>query len=62
MWYKLFAVVLSAYFVWRLFIYIKANPRAFSKDKLSRSFLSMGVLALLLMGFVALLVYIVRQG
>ena len=62
MWFKLLAVILSAFLAWQLFVYVKANPGAFSKDKLNRSFFSMGILALVLMGFVALLVYIVKQG
>jgi hypothetical protein len=61
MFYKLMLIVLSAFIIWRLFVYLRAHPEALSKANLSRSFFAMGVLALLLIGFVALLVFIVRQ-
>lgn len=60
MWTKLILVLLSAYFVWQLFRYVRANPGAFSKANLNRSFVTLGGLAILLIGFVALLVSIVK--
>ena len=50
----------KAYFwflvLWQLFVYYKANPQAFSRENLGRGIFSLGVLTLLLIGFVALLV------
>lgn len=61
MFYKLLLIALSIFFVWQLFVYIRSNPDALSKDKLSRSFFSLGVLALILIGFIALLAWFVRN-
>lgn len=60
MFYKLLLIVISIFFIWQLFVYLRANPEAFSRANLSRSFFSVGILALLLIGFIAVLVLIVR--
>ncbi|OGV33969.1 MAG: hypothetical protein A3E88_07535 [Legionellales bacterium RIFCSPHIGHO2_12_FULL_35_11] len=39
---------------------IKGRPEQFSKEKISKSFTSMGILALILIAFVALLVMLLR--
>jgi len=56
MWYKFFLILISIFFIWQLFVYYKANPQAFSRENLGRGIFSLGVLTLLLIGFVALLV------
>ena len=61
MFYKLLLIAISIFFIWQLVVYFRVHPEAFSKDKLSQSFFTLGVLALLLIGFVALLVFIVRR-
>jgi hypothetical protein len=58
---KLLIIILSAFIIWQMFVYFRTHPEAFSKDNLSRSVFALGVLALLLIGFVALLVFIVKQ-
>jgi len=45
---------------WILYRTIKSRPETFSKENLSKSFLSMGVLGIILIGFVALLALLVR--
>ena len=62
MWTKLFFIVLSAFLIWRLFVYLRVHPEAFSKENLSRSFFTLGILALLLIGFIAVLVLVVKSS
>lgn len=57
---KIAIAVMCAFFVWRIYTVIKNNPELMSKQNLSKSFTSMGVLALILIGFVAMLVMLVR--
>jgi uncharacterized membrane protein len=51
----LLAVGFIAILFW-LFHFIKQNPGQFSAQNLHKSFFTMGILALLLIGFIALLV------
>lgn len=43
-----------------LYRQIKGNPEAFSKDSLSKSFFTLGILALFLICFIAFLVMMLR--
>lgn len=45
-----------------LYRFIKGQPNQFSKENLSKSFFTMGVLAIGLIGFVALLVLMLRYS
>lgn len=58
--YQILAIVGAALIVWVIYTNIKNRPDQFSRENLSKSFSSMGILALLLIGFVALLVFMVR--
>ena len=58
--FKILAAMACAFFVWRIYQTIRSNPDAFSKDKLSKSFLTIGVLTLVLMGGVYIMVMLVR--
>jgi hypothetical protein len=40
---------------------IRSNPQMFTREKLSKSFFTMGILALLLIGFITLLVFLLRN-
>ena len=53
-------IIISIFIVWQLFVYLRAHPEALSKHNLNRSTFTLGVLTLLLIGFVALLVFIVK--
>jgi hypothetical protein len=57
---KLLVILLAAFLVWQMFAYVRSNPQAFSKSSLSRSIFTLGILALLLIGFVAICVLIVK--
>lgn len=60
--YQLLAIVGAVMIVWVLYRTIKGRPDQFNRQSMSKSFSTMGILALLLIGFVALLVLLVRQG
>ncbi len=53
--------VLCLFIVWRIYKVIKDNPELLSKENVSKSFTTMGVLALILIGFVALLVMMLKR-
>lgn len=57
---KLLLVLLSAFLVWQMFAYVRAHPEMFSKDIMSRSIFTLGILALILIGFVAICVMLVK--
>jgi len=58
--YQILGIVGAVLLVWILYRNVKGRPELFSSDKMSKSFTTMGVLALLLIGFIALLVLIVK--
>ena len=60
--YQLLGVVGAVLIIWVLYRNIKGRPDQFSREKMSKSFSSMGILALLLIGFVALLVFFTRHS
>ncbi len=59
--YQLLGLMGAGLIVWLLYRTIKGRPEQFSRENLNKSFSTMGVLALILIVFVALLVFIVRQ-
>ena len=60
-WAKIFYVIGAIIIAGLIFISIRSNPQAFSRHNLSRSFFAIGILALLLIGFIALLVFWLRS-
>jgi threonine/homoserine/homoserine lactone efflux protein len=59
--YQILGLVGAALIVWVIYRNIKGRPEQFSRENLTKSFSSMGMLGLILIGFVALLVVIVRN-
>ncbi|MDP3705749.1 MAG: hypothetical protein Q8R24_07540 [Legionellaceae bacterium] len=59
--YQLLGLVGSGLIIWFLYRTIKGRPEQFSRENLSKSFSSMGILALILIGFVALLILLIRN-
>jgi len=51
-----------ALLLWMLYRGIKNNPSAFSKENLNKSFLTMGVLGLILIAVVSFAVIMLRRG
>ena len=50
------------FLIWMMYRMIKGNPEAFSKTNLSRSFTTLGLLALILIGVVGIAIFMLRQG
>lgn len=50
------------FIIWRIYKTMQANPQLFSKENLTKSFASAGVLALILIGFVAVLVLLLKSS
>jgi len=59
--YQILGLVGACFVVWILYRYIKGKPEQLSRENLSKSFSSMGILALLLIGFVGLLVLMLNH-
>ncbi|KTD34413.1 hypothetical protein Lmor_1810 [Legionella moravica] len=59
--YQILGVIGAVLIVFVLYRVIKGSPEQFSKENLSKSSLTMGVLALVLIGFIALLVLMLRS-
>jgi len=58
--YQLLGIVAAIAIIWVVYRQIKGRPDQFSRANIMKSFSSMGMLALLLIGFVALLVLLAR--
>ena len=59
--YQILAILGAAFIIWWLHRSIKANPEAFSKDNFSKSFTTMGLLAIGLILFVFILIQLVKS-
>lgn len=60
--YQILGLIGAGLLIWFIYRTIKHRPEQFSRQNLSKSFTTMGYLALFLIVFVALLVLIVRHG
>ena len=58
--YQILALVMIGLAIWWLYRTVKNQPQMFSKDNLNKSIYSLGILALVLIVFVAFLVMLVR--
>lgn len=56
------AIIGSVFLIWVLYASIRANPQLLSRVNLSKSFTTMGVLGLLLIGIVMLTVLLLQQS
>ena len=59
--YQILGLLAAGLILWFTYRSIKGNPQVFSRENLSRSFSSMGILALVLILFVALLIMVLRS-
>jgi hypothetical protein len=62
MFMQLSIAVLCLFIVWRIYKVMKKNPGLLSKENLSKSFSTVGVLALILIGGVVLMVMLVKAS
>jgi hypothetical protein len=58
--YQILAVLGAGLIIYILYRTIKGRPDQFSKENLTKSFSTMGVLGLMLIGFIALMVFMLR--
>lgn len=61
-WMALLFVVMAALVAWLGYRTVKGRPDWFSKENLGKSFQTTAVLALLLIGFIAILVLLLRAS
>lgn len=54
-------VVLAIFLGWQLYRYIHVNPQMFSKENIGRSIFTLGILALLLIGFLTICVLLIKH-
>lgn len=59
--YQLLAIIAGVLIVWVTYRSIKGRPELFSRENMSKSFFSLGILAIILIVFVGLLVLVVRS-
>lgn len=51
----------AAFIIWYLIRTIRSNPQAFSKEMFNKSFSTMGILALVLIAFITICIWILRS-
>jgi len=59
--YQILAILAAGLIVWFMYRSIKSRPDVFSGENFSKSFTTMGILGLFLIGFIALLIFLVRS-
>lgn len=59
--YQILGIVGAGLIIWILYRSIKGRPELFSRENLAKSFSSMGFLALILIVFIAFLVFMLRH-
>lgn len=59
--YQVLGLLGAGLIAWLLYRNIKNRPDVFSRENLSKSFSTMGILALILIVFIAFLVFMVRN-
>lgn len=58
---QILIALLCLFFVWRIYKVLKQNPELLSRENMNKSLTSMGFLAIILIGFVALLVLLLKH-
>lgn len=58
--YQILALMGAGLIIYFIYKQIKGRPELYTKENMSKSFMTMGVLAIGLIGFIALLVLILR--
>lgn len=60
--YQILGLLGAGFIVWYLYRTVKGQPAQFNREKMSQSLMTMGVLALILIAFVAFLVFSLRAA
>ncbi len=58
--YQILGIIGAALIVWITYRSVKGRPELFNRESLSKSFLTLGVLGIILIVFVGLLILVVR--
>lgn len=58
---KIMAILVAIMLLWFLFRYIRSNPESLSLANLNKSFFTMGLLGLILIAFIAAVVFLLRR-
>lgn len=61
MWTEFLYIAGMGLAAWLIFRMVKSNPAWFSKQNISRSFYVMGLLALGLIGFIVIVIFLLRH-
>ncbi|MBA2657304.1 MAG: hypothetical protein H0U70_10055 [Tatlockia sp.] len=59
--YQILGVIGAGLIIWVLYRSIKGRPEQFSRENLTKSFSTMGFLGLILIAFIAFLVFMLRH-
>ncbi|MBA4695818.1 MAG: hypothetical protein H2069_00335 [Legionella sp.] len=59
--YQVLGLMAVGLLVWLTYMNVKGRPELFTREKLSKSFFTMGVLGIILIAFVAFLVLMLRH-
>ena len=62
MFAKILLAIMCGFFIWRTVKLFKANPELLSKQSMSKSFTTFGILALVLIVIVGFMVMMLRGG
>lgn len=60
--YQILLIISALIIIWIMYRSVKGNPEAFSKANINKSFYAVGLLALVLIGFITLLVLLLRSS
>lgn len=62
MFSKIIAVLVGIFLVWMLFRYVRSNPESLSWGNINKSMYSMGILAVGLFVFIAVIIMLLKSG
>jgi hypothetical protein len=62
MFNNILAIIAVALLIWMLYRGVKGNPEAFSLANLNKSFMTLGILALILIGVIAFAVIMLKKA
>lgn len=54
------AILIGSFFIWRLYKYVKNDPKAFSGENMGKSFYTMGILGIVLAAAVYFVIVLLK--
>ncbi|MCX7115653.1 MAG: hypothetical protein NTW08_07095 [Gammaproteobacteria bacterium] len=58
--YQILAIAAAGLILWFLYHQIKSSPQVFSRENMSKSFTTLGILGVILIAFVTVLVWVAK--